>query len=261
MQYRPKLWIVLLLLLLVSAFEIGFQPIRFIRSGQTLEATFDFDLGESAGADDEALAARVPEIETKLDAAGLKALKDVRFLNPTTLRVVTVVLEETDRAADQGLALSAVQEEFKNAKLAEGGLADAEALPGLVKRFGPIGIFRPTPQVQLGLDLQGGAHVVLQCKPSTEMTFAAPEDRPLYSDEVPTEETKEPDAKAGEEKGDTKGAKAPEGVWKPKYSQETLLAEAEKVLEQAGVEHFEVTAPAPYRLLVRTQSTSEETVA
>lgn len=260
MQYRPKLWIAMLLALLVVSFEIGFQPIRFIRHQQTTEATIDIDLGEPAAADEEALAAKLPELRKQLEDGGLKAIQEARFLDPKTLRVVTTALDETQRVTDQGLAVTTLQKTYKSAKAVEGGGQQSEQLEGLVTRLGPIGVFRPVPQVRLGLDLQGGAHVVLQCKPSTEMTYATPEDRPLYSDKpAPTPEgdaeAEEPAAKGGDK------AEAPEASsGTPKYTKDALVAKVQETLTAAGVEKCEVTAPAPHRLLIRTQTTSQEAV-
>jgi preprotein translocase subunit SecD len=251
MQYRPKLWIALLIVLLVSAFEVGFQPIRFMRQQQSTEATVDYDLGQPAAPNDEALKQKLPDIRKELEDAGLKAVKELRFISPSTLRITTTALDEAQRSADKGTALSVLQKQFKGAKAVETA-ALSEAEKGLVSRLGPIGVFRPMPHIKLGLDLQGGAHVVLQCKPSTEMTFATPEDRPMYK----VEEEK-PEGKSGEEKaGETKAGK--EGA--PSETKESLLAQLDKLLKDAGVEHFEATAPAPYRLLIETQSTSETEV-
>jgi preprotein translocase subunit SecD len=251
MQYRPKLWITLLIVLLVAAFEIGFQPIRFIRGQQSTEATVDYDLGQPAAPNDAALKQKLPDIRKELEDAGLKALKDLRFINPSTLRITTTALDEAQRSADKGTALSVLQKQFKGAKAVEAaGLTEAEK--GLVSRLGPIGVYRPVPHIKLGLDLQGGAHVVLQCKPSTEMTFATPEDKPMYQVKEEKPEGKSREEKAAEAKGGDEGA--------PTETKESLLAQLEKLLKDAGVENFEATAPAPYRLLIETQSTSEAEV-
>jgi preprotein translocase subunit SecD len=309
MQYRPKLWIAILLGLLVCGFEIGFQPIRFIHHRQTMEAAVDFDLGQPAATDEAGLTKKLAEIRTELGAAGLKeqAIHDLRFVTPSRLRLATTALTDEQRSTDKSLALSTLQKQFKAAKALDAAPAEAEAA-NAVTRLGPIGVFRPVPNVRLGLDLQGGAHVVLQCKPSTEMTFATPEDRPMYAEakekpgETPAEpaakETKaetKPEEKAaepkegkepppaetkGETKTEEKGAEAPKaeeqppaetkgetkpeptpgGPWKPGETKESLLAQIEKVLNDSGVGGFEASAPAPNRLLVKTQSTSEEQV-
>ncbi|MBM3471655.1 MAG: protein translocase subunit SecD [Armatimonadetes bacterium] len=309
MQYRPKLWIAILLALLVCGFEIGFQPIRFIHHKQTMEAAVDFDLGQPAATDEAGLTEKLATIRTELAAAGLKeqAIKDLRFVTPSRLRLATTALTDEQRNTDKSMALSTLQKQFKGVKAIDAAPEDAEAA-NAVARMGPIGVFRPVPNVRLGLDLQGGAHVVLQCKPSTEMTFATPEDRPMWAEakgkesekpaepaaketksetktetkaeekaaeskegkEAPSEETgteekasETPEAKEpppAETKSETKTESSPGGPWKPGETRESLLAKIEKLLKDEGVPAFEAGAPAPNRLLVKTQSTSEEQV-
>ncbi|MGQ9733196.1 MAG: protein translocase subunit SecD [Candidatus Zipacnadales bacterium] len=277
MQHRPKLWFVLLIVLLVGSFEIGFQPIRRLpRAQDTGQAILEYDLGEPAASDRSELGTKLSELRTKLEENGLTALDKVEFVgnDPSRLRVTTIVLDETQKARDQSLALSTLQKEFKKAKIVESP-QKTEKPKDLVAKLGPIGIYRPKPQVRLGLDLQGGAHVVLQCMPSTEMTFATPEDYPMYKGEgtegseekAPAEKaeveqaggeqsTGQPSSSAGKEEKPQESAQK----WDPGETKQSLTAKLEKLLQEAGVKHFEVSLPAPNRVLVKTQTTTEEQV-
>jgi len=296
MQHRPRLWLSLLGLLFVLGFEIGFQPIRFLRTQSTQgQAALEYDLGERAGATAEALKARLPEIRRQLEEGGLKAIEDVQFVDERHLRVTTTVISDAQRTTDMSLTLSALQKDFKGVKVVE----TAQPTPseaGLVTRLGPIGIFRPAPHLRLGLDLQGGAHVVLQCQPSTEILFRTPDDRPFYTRETAAEQeqpgagaetaasptksegsteqpkqsspgAKETAAPKAETPAGSEGAKAEAksgneapAEWNPPLTRDQLLEGVDKLLKSNGVESFEVRAPSPYRLVVRSQSTTQEEV-
>ncbi len=52
-----------------------------------------------------------------------------------------------------------------------------------ILKIGRYEVYRPRPHINLGLDLQGGTHIVLQCLPSTTYTFTTPSDQPTYGPE------------------------------------------------------------------------------
>ncbi|MFQ6097704.1 MAG: protein translocase subunit SecD [Armatimonadota bacterium] len=62
----------------------------------------------------------------------------------------------------------------------------AEALPAHkeapLAKFWIFEVYRPRPHINLGLDLRGGSHLVLQCLPSTTYSFLSPEDRPMLAE-------------------------------------------------------------------------------
>jgi preprotein translocase subunit SecD len=215
MQYRPKLWIGTLIALLLTGFEIGFQPIRVIPREQGGVATMEFDLGQAAGTDEAALTTKADELRGKLVKAAAKDpkwLTETRFVSDRLLRVSTLVLPgltEQNRAEDQNAILSELKKEFPKVKLAP-ALTESAAGEKPAATLGPIGLYVPRPHVNLGLDLQGGAHVVLQAMPSTEMTFTAPEDRPFVGPgEAAKPATEAAEPKAGEAKAEEKAAETP----------------------------------------------------
>ncbi len=290
MRYRPKTWVVLLVLLFVFAFELGFQPIRFMHADKGGGAAgFDYALGKAAAPDEDGLTEKLSEIRSQLSDAGLgeEQVEEIAFQDPSTLRVTTVIVKEEQREQDRDTVLGVLRDEFPG--VAATAVAVEEEAEEPVARLGPIGVFRPVPHVRLGLDLQGGAHVVLQAMPSTMMTFATPEDRPMVvveegetegegesgeaEEETEAEEataaSEEPSADEETEGGDAEAqpegnaepegevADEPEEEWDPGETQESLRAKLLAHIESEGLEDVDVDVVSANRILVDSQATEK----
>ncbi|HCA46917.1 MAG TPA: hypothetical protein DEP45_05995, partial [Armatimonadetes bacterium] len=180
MQPRPKVWIPTIVGIFIVAFLIGFQPIRWEREGGfRVDSTFAYEVSEP-------LYETPGEIETVRDEI-LGTLAKAGITEPTVLirseelfSVETPAVTQEEADADQARVTAALRKQFSSLQPTD--------LPGEgegqkpVANFGPLAIYTPIPQVQLGLDLQGGAHVVLRALPDAEMHFTLEGDQPLVSD-------------------------------------------------------------------------------
>lgn len=218
MHSRTRLWILYIALLFVVTFLVGFRPIRGIPrqnfTETSLEFAFDKPLTEGKAKLDE----KAKEILDALAAADLGHLgaEDIVLDDPGKVSIKTYAQDAEQLDRDEKAVLKALQDKFKDfGPRAMGAAADEDQQAEQpIAQLGSIGIYRPSPNVKLGLDLQGGLHVVLRCLPYAEMKFTTDQtkDRPLWADKDEDEATEEaaksqdPAAKEGDE--DAKQAEA-----------------------------------------------------
>jgi preprotein translocase subunit SecD len=158
------------------------------------------------------------------------ALEKAKFDKPEFVSVETVgehlLVIEDDAAASMSEALrrqeqidSIIRERFPTAQLIEAERQAKGEKPLL--QMGRIGIFKPTVDLRLGLDLQGGSRIVLQCK-RAEFVFEL--DKPI----------------------DPKQREA---------ARETITA----ALERRGLENFDVQVEETGKIIfIRSQATPRE---
>jgi protein-export membrane protein SecD len=158
------------------------------------------------------------------------ALDKAKFDKPEFVSVETVgehlLVIEDDAAASMSEALrrqeridSIIRKRFPNAQLIEAERQAKGEKPLL--QMGRIGIFKPTVDLRLGLDLQGGSRIVLQCR-RAEFVFEL--DKPI----------------------DPKQREA---------ARETITA----ALERRGLENFDVHVEETGKVIfVRSQATARE---
>lgn len=181
MQSRPRVWISTIVLLLIGSFLVGFAPIRLQREeGFAVDSKFAFSTQQPIYETAEEIADRQEEIASMLRDAGLEDV-EVTILDKNLLTVETFALEQEEAAADEQLVLNTLREQFEDVQLTTLPGEEPEEKP--IATFGPFAIFTPVPQLRLGLDLQGGAHVVLRCLPKAEMSFVAAEGQSFVAEE------------------------------------------------------------------------------
>jgi preprotein translocase subunit SecD len=158
------------------------------------------------------------------------ALDKAKFDKPEFVSVETVgehlLVIEDDAAASMSEALrrqeridSIIRKRFPNAQLIEAERQAKGEKPLL--QMGRIGIFKPTVDLRLGLDLQGGSRIVLQCR-RAEFVFEL--DKPI----------------------DPKQREA---------ARETITA----ALERRGLENFDVQVEETGKIIfIRSQATPRE---
>jgi preprotein translocase subunit SecD len=158
------------------------------------------------------------------------ALEKAKFDKPEFVSVETVgehlLVIEDDAAASMSEALrrqeqidSIIRKRFPNAQLIEAERQAKGEKPLL--QMGRIGIFKPTVDLRLGLDLQGGSRIVLQCR-RAEFVFEL--DKPI----------------------DPKQREA---------ARETITA----ALERRGLENFDVQVEETGKIIfIRSQATPRE---
>ncbi len=224
----------------ILSFLVGFAPIRWERheEGFDVQSRFTFEVMEPIFEDP----GQIPEVEEAITeilvAAGLDEA-EVEVREDTVFSVETFAIDEDQAARDRDSALAALQEEYEQVTLRLE--ATDEDVPTPIATIGPFGIYRPVPQLRLGLDLQGGAHVVLQCIPEAEINF-------VLADEVPivTEVAEE----IGEEE------------FQPPFTQDGLQRRVVNLLQETGAkpDEIEVSIVGTSRLVVNTQPINQQQV-
>ncbi len=278
MSARIRNHLLAILGIAIVAFWVGFSPVRWHAEKPRFKDLYRVAFSHPMAGREEALDTVRNEIQTALEDRGV-VIKEVRFASPTAATIQThPPLRAQDEQADESSIREVLRKKDQNVAV-EAQVSVQGTGPQPVASLGPIKIVRPVPQINLGLDLQGGAHVVMECMPRTEMRFEAPEGKPFTtpvgvdSGEPPAEEKPaRPEAEGDEQQApeaqpETKEqapAKeepkqpAPRSEWKPKESPATLKQKIMAALNAAGMQHIEVTIPSAYVVDVASQARNED---
>jgi preprotein translocase subunit SecD len=177
MQPRSKWWIITIIALFVLSFLYAFQPLRLKpKEGLNVQSTFRYTFAQPLVQDEAQLPGKAAEVQSYLVSQGLE-LDRVEFKGKNVLEVETLALDEAQATADREKLLAALAKKYPGVTAM--ALPDEQQGERPLSVFGPFAIYRPTPQVKLGLDLLGGAHVVLRAMPETTLTFNSPEAQPM----------------------------------------------------------------------------------
>ncbi len=244
MQPRPKFWISSIIAILVVSFLVGFAPIRLAHErGFDVDSYFGFTVKEPLYEDEEDSDEVVDDIRDILAAAGLsKDDLEVEVPTETLFTVDTNAVSEEQAQSDRKLLLETLGEHYdgltETTPPREQEQQEEEAKP--VATLGPFGLYTPLPQLRLGLDLQGGAHVVLQCLSSAKMSFVAT-DTPLVAPE---------------------GAEAADDEYQPPFTSKELIREIQGVLAATGIapeelSEVDIQIIGGSRLVVETRPDNE----
>ncbi len=262
MQGRFRLWIAAVIALFVVGFLIAFAPVRPAPRGFQVQTVFKFSLPQPVVQDANQLDAVSSQLAAELKDK-LTDLNYAKFTSPTEIEVATFATTEETSARDRQAALQALQSKYPGVR--EEALAQDTDKP--LWSWGTLlAIYAPRPQIRLGLDLQGGAQVVLLAQPETTMSFISPEDRPL----VRSADTETAPASTGasgsslqtsEELGrNLIKALAQQGLPDNSVAQETLPPN--RILTVARDHNRRVSASvevvAPYHVLVRTRAANQQ---
>lgn len=244
MQARPRAWIPTIIAIFIAAFLLGFAPIRRVQSGGfAVDSLFAFNFAEALVETDDEAADKETEIRGLLEGKNLE-LDHLTLREHDLLEVETVALDQAQADKDHDTIVKALKEKY-------GAVSDTQ-LPGETEEepafeWGPFAFYPPVPQLKLGLDLQGGAHVVLRCLPHAEMTFESPEGKPLVRSAEP-EEAEDEEAEEEDKSG-----------YQPPHTAETLKAAVRDLLTEMGAKRSEVSVSlaGASLLVVETQPGNE----
>lgn len=245
MQGRFKFWIMVIAALFIIAFLVAFAPVRPVPKGFGVQNTYRYSFTQPLVGEGESL----EEVSARIQGELREQVADLNYaklLSPTALEAVSWATTEEAAARHRQQILQALQDKYEGVK--SEALARETQRP-LTQLGNWLAIFAPKLQVRLGLDLQGGAHVVLLAKPETTMIFASPEDHPMIK-LVPTAE------KPAEEGTPAAAEPVAANLQTPEEIQRHVTA----ALAQIGVEAETVTVDpvAADRLVVKTQAPDEE---
>lgn len=245
MQSRSKWWIITIVLLFVLSFLYAFQPLRLApKVGFEVQSTFRFTFPEPPAQGEDKLAAKAAEIQTHLTQQGIE-LDHVKFVGPNELEVETLALDEAQATQDQQRVSKSLLDKYPG--LQQIGLGRDQEKEQPLSTLGPFALYKPKPQVRLGLDLLGGAHVVLRALPETWLKFEAPEDKPL---------SQTAEVFSGEPKLTSEGKPITPSAVTPEMLTERLTG----VLVRGGtpVDEIEVSIPADNMVSVRTRAKTKD---
>ncbi len=241
MQPRPKVWIPTMVAIFVVAFLLGFAPIRRSQqAGFDVDSNFVFSFAEALVSSASMVDDKQNEIRQVLKDANIELI-NVELTEGSLLSVETAALDQAQADIDHESVRTAL--EAKYGKVTDATSAGSKDVEAPIAEWGPFAIYRPRPQIKLGLDLQGGAHVVLRCLPSAEMTFVSPEDKPLVKGAAPANEDAEAQA------------------YVPPYTRPELEQAITNLLLREGVEPVEldVAVASDHRLVVQTRPKNKAT--
>jgi preprotein translocase subunit SecD len=250
MQSRSKWWITTIVLLFLLSFLYAFQPIRLVpKASFDVQSTFRYTFPKPLADTEEQLLAKSKEIQEYLTGKAIE-LDHVKFIEQNVLEIETLALDSKQAEADRAKVLQALIAKYPG--------ATAMALPDEQQKEKPIAqvgtlfaIYRPTPKLRLGLDLLGGAHVVLRCLPETRLTFSSPDDRPMAINPSASKPAGAP--------GQTAEGKP---IVPTNVTYDLLAAGVQDVLVKGGAkaDDIEVKVPSDNMLLVRTRAQSQDEV-
>ena len=175
MQSRKKSWILMMIGIAVVSILVGFQPVRRPIKKGPVDSTFKFNLPEAIA--DTEREAKATEIKSMLKQGGVEVDK-ISFPDKNVLQVETLALTDDAVKADEMKVTQLLGKQYQGIQEVTKPVAEQEQ--PLFTLGTALAVYRPRPAIKLGLDLQGGAHVVLRCLPQSKMSFStASEDKPM----------------------------------------------------------------------------------
>lgn len=204
MNLQKPGWLVFVLVLAVLAFLVIFAPVRLARSQPSADITkkFTYKLGKAIAAYAEARDAAGNSLKDALSKEN-KPVQNVRVVDDRTLEMEFVPLGDPEIKEYDRLAQKYLTGQYGSVTRVEEAQPEKQAKEQPAASLGRLEIYRPHPQVRLGLDLAGGSVIVLRCVAQTTFVFESP-DEPFIKEEAPAakpegEASSEPQGKEGEE--------------------------------------------------------------
>lgn len=253
MQPRSKWWIITIIVLFALSFLYAFQPLRFKPKATEVNSTFRYTFAQPLVQTDAEMPAKGAEINQYLSSKGMGSEIDrVEFKEKNVLEVETFALDEAQATGDRQKVLGLLVAKYPGATAMP--MPEDEQREQPLSVFGPFALYRPSPQVKLGLDLIGGAHVVLRALPETTLTYRAPEDRPLVKMDAPATPA-----------GATPPV-APKVTVAATFTPDMLSDRVRNTLVKAGVrvegaDDIQITFPAAHVMMVKTRAEDQKTAA
>jgi len=162
MPRRVKQYLLLVAGVTVIAFLMAFNPVRFGEVEEyRVELTMRFELGEPASKLAPKGKTLDQEIEDRLVDAKLE-MTDAELVGEHILVIKGEAQSKSEALKMRDRILKVISKHLPTAVLIEGTEKEVGVRPLL--KLGALTIVAPKPKLNLGLDLQGGVRVVLQCK-------------------------------------------------------------------------------------------------
>ncbi|MCC7492624.1 MAG: hypothetical protein IT204_09770 [Fimbriimonadaceae bacterium] len=164
---RDKIRLAVYALVFVICALICFKPIRLIDEKTFSDVYFTFRYEQSFGTSDRAKDELRAALSSKFASWNLPADCDVSFPAANDLKVKVPAKDAAEAAEFKKQILKLLDKELgtKYGKQVGEPREDLSGFPDQpLAKLGPLGIFRPRLHMKLGLDIQGGVHLVLQAR-------------------------------------------------------------------------------------------------
>jgi preprotein translocase subunit SecD len=232
--------LLMIIALFVVAFLVTFQPIG--RPPKEVFSTFRVTFTAPIARPGVDVAKQVRDALIQGGVAQ-DEIDQVRAINDREVEIATLALDQQQADKDKAGILAAMQAAYKGNAVTIGLPPGTEGGRKPLWQIGnALAVYKPMPRITLGLDLQGGAHVVLRCLPYARVIFQAPAGQPYV---IPS---------AAEE------AKAVAPTWKTTETADTLTKRVAKALADAGVapEAMKIDLASPTLLIAETHPVNKK---
>ena len=163
---REKLYTGLILVLVILAFCAVFKPIRLVRESQFADCYFNYRYDKPIGPGDRAKEQIRGDLEKRLLEKDLAPDSHITF--PTTTEIkIRVPLQSKTEAAEVDSKLQELLGEVvpkSYGKIAGSTVDTSNFGDDPIATFAGLGLYQPKLHLKLGLDLQGGVHLVLKAR-------------------------------------------------------------------------------------------------
>ncbi|MBI2301932.1 MAG: protein translocase subunit SecD [Armatimonadetes bacterium] len=162
---REKAWTLACFLVFLGSFCIVFRPIRLIAEEKFVDVFFVYRYEKAFGPGERQKDSLKDQLLQRLTKDKVAVEANVTFPTTTELKV-RVPLQTREEAGDSDTKIQKILDEMvkENGKRIE-SQSDLSGFPDReLYRLGRIGFYRPKVHLKLGLDLQGGVHLVLKAR-------------------------------------------------------------------------------------------------
>lgn len=163
---KDKMWFGIFLILYVVCFLAIFKPIRLVKDNEFTNVYFTYRYEKPLGTGDRARQQVSSELQEKFAENKLAPDSSITFPSTTDIKI-KVPLEGREFVSETDQKLQKLLNDYfagKYGKMVTNS-TDASSFPDVpLAKFGRIGLFMPKLKMRLGLDLQGGVHLVLKAR-------------------------------------------------------------------------------------------------
>lgn len=163
---RDKIWLGIIVLVFFLAAGVVFRPIRVIAKQDFTNVYFTYRYERPFGPSERAKQQVVGEVQEKLTEAKLAPDSSITFPSTTDIKL-RVPLQQRDEVAETDKKLQKLLDELlaeKHGKRLSNRTDDSGFPDEPLAKVGSLGLFKPKMKMRLGLDIQGGVHLVLKAR-------------------------------------------------------------------------------------------------
>lgn len=163
---RDRLALIAILVLFLIAFGVVFKPVRRVSDDELVPVYYTYRFETGFGERSRVRQQLKAEIQDAFTAHDVPADTTVSFVSTTELKFKVNVFDDS-KVAEYGQSTRKLVDDVMGTKYGKvvSEKTDASGFPEQpLAKIGAFGIYKPKPHVRLGLDLQGGVHLVLKAR-------------------------------------------------------------------------------------------------